>query len=159
MTNTSERGLPHRQITSYADGKVKSFDAHDRKDLHPRSLHPRTLIDIDGASHFTVKKFDGYESSEANLLDLLEITRGHHARLVCGFIRSGVEDGLYIYDVWSPEEKVGRIWGEDLHRFDLIIARLFHPDPEIIALTQKSGMDKTVEKLIRKAALHIQSNK
>jgi len=39
------------------------------------------------------------------------------------------------------------MWGENLHTFDLVIARLFYQDPEIERLTKGSGMDKSVEAL------------
>lgn len=154
MPNTETDRQPHKRITYYAGRKIKSYDAHYISDLHPRSLHPRTVIDLDDQSHFTVKKFDGFETGEEYLIDRLDITRDHHTRFVCAFNRTSNANGLYNYQVWSPKILVGNIWGVNIDSFDLVIAKLFHTDSEIEKLTQGAGMDKSVEDLIRQAAIH-----
>ena len=142
----------HPSVRYFAGKMVKAYEAHHSRDYSPRSLHPRTVIDLDKRSHLIVKKYDGFESGEEFLIDRLELSKGNHISFVCEFRRVSNRNGHYMYEVWSPERKVGNMWGEDLDSFDLVIAGLFHKDPEIERLTKGSGMDESVRDLFMQKA-------
>ena len=146
-THISNPEETHPRVRYYAGKMVKAYDAHHPRDLSHRGLHPRTVIDLDQRSHFIVRKYDGFERGEEFLINRLELNKDHNVSFVCEFKRVDNRNGRYMYEVWNSGGIVGNMWGENLHTFDLVIARLFYQDPEIERLTKGSGMDKSVEAL------------
>ncbi len=115
-----ERQRPPITEKTYARKRIRVVSPH----YLDREVH----VIFDEHSQLVVKNFTKDETGFEGDINRVELRKSGHHRLICEFVRTGVREGQYVYEVHSPHGLVGEMLTKRLTNLDLAVAALFVTD-------------------------------